>query len=93
MDLEALDVLEEKINRIMDWVERLRTENREMRLRIQELQAVAEDKERMLLNLKTEIDKSKNAQGEIETYRKNQDRIRNKVENLLEKLKDFEDIS
>jgi hypothetical protein len=93
MDLEALDVLEEKINRIMDWVDRLRTENREMRLRIQELQAVAEDKERMLLNLKTEIDKSKNTQGEIETYRKNQDRIRTKVENLLEKLKDFEDIS
>jgi hypothetical protein len=28
----------------------------------------------------------------VETYRKNQDRIRSKVETLLEKLKDFEDI-
>jgi chromosome segregation ATPase len=92
MDLQFFDVLEEKINRMVNLLDRMRTENRELRLRVQELQAAVEDKERTILNLKTEVDKSKTVQGEIDSYRKNQDRIRLKVENLLEKLKEFEEL-
>jgi DNA repair exonuclease SbcCD ATPase subunit len=90
MDLQYFDVLEEKINKIVLQTDNLKTENRELRMRIQELQAVLEEKERVIYALKAEVDKSRNVQGEIETYKKNQDRIRVKVETLLEKLKEFE---
>jgi len=93
MEFQFLDVLEEKINRIVSRIEALKGENRELRMRIQELQAVLEEKERIVYTLKSEVDKTRGVQGEIDTYRKNQDRIRSKVETLLEKLKDFEDIS
>ena len=92
MDLQFFDVLEEKINRIVNQVETLKVENRELRMRIQELQAVLEEKERIIYTLKSEVDKSHGVQNEVENYKKNQDRIRSKVETLLEKLKEFEDI-
>jgi uncharacterized coiled-coil DUF342 family protein len=92
MELQFFDVLEEKINRIVGRFETLKGENRELRMRIQELQAVVEEKERIVYALKSEVDKSRGVQSEIENYRKNQDRIRSKVETLLEKLKEFEDI-
>jgi uncharacterized coiled-coil DUF342 family protein len=92
MDLQFFDVLEEKINRIVNQVESLKVENRELRMRIQELQAVLEEKERIIYTLKSEADKSRAVQNEVENYKKNQDRIRSKVETLLEKLKEFEDI-
>lgn len=90
MDLQYFDALEEKIIKMLGQVENLKTDNRELRMRIQELQAVLEEKERIIFTLKTEVDKSRNIQNEIETYKKNQDRIRTKVETLLEKLKEFE---
>lgn len=92
MELQILDALEEKINRVVQLVENLKTENRELRMRIQELQAVLDERERSLYALRAEIEKSKTVQYEIEMYKKNQDQIRTKVENLLEKLKAFEDI-
>ena len=92
MELQFFDVLEEKINRIVKQVDSLKTENRELRMRIQELQSVLEEKERIIYSLKSEVDKSRGVQNEVETYKKNQDRIRTKVETLLEKLKEFEDI-
>ncbi len=93
MDIQFFDVLEEKINRIVGRIETLKGENRELRMRIQELQAVLEEKERIVYTLKTEVDKTRDVKNEIDNYRKNQDRIRSKVETLLDKLKDFEDIS
>ena len=93
MDIQFFDVLEEKINRIVSRIESLKGENRELRMRIQELQAVLEEKERIVYTLKTEVDKTRDVKNEIDNYRKNQDRIRSKVETLLDKLKDFEDIS
>jgi DNA repair exonuclease SbcCD ATPase subunit len=92
MDLQFFDMLEEKVNRMVQQVGQLKTDNRELRMRIQELQAVLEEKERAVYTLRTELDQSKVIQGEIENYRKSQDRIRSKVETLLEKLKDFENI-
>lgn len=92
MDLQYFDVLEEKLNKIVVQMDNLKTENRELRMRIQEFQAVIEEKERVIYALKTEVDKSRNVQSEIETYKKNQDRIRAKVETLLEKLKEFETV-
>ncbi len=92
MEIQFFDVLEEKISRIVGRIETLKGENRELRMRIQELQAVLEEKERIVYALKSEVDKSRGVQTEIENYRKNQDRIRSKVETLLEKLKEFEDI-
>jgi DNA repair exonuclease SbcCD ATPase subunit len=92
MEIQFFDVLEEKVNRIVGRIETLKGENRELRMRIQELQAVLEEKERIVYALKSEVEKSRGVQSEIENYRKNQDRIRSKVETLLEKLKEFEDI-
>jgi DNA repair exonuclease SbcCD ATPase subunit len=92
MDLQFFDMLEEKVSRMVQQLGQVKGENRELRMRIQELQAVLEEKERAVYTLKTELDQSRSVQMEIENYRKSQDRIRSKVETLLEKLKDFENI-
>ncbi|MBN2201778.1 cell division protein ZapB [bacterium] len=92
MDLQFFDMLEEKVNRMVQQLSQLKTENRELRMRNQELQAVLEEKERAVYTLRTELDQTRAVQGEIDNYRKSQDRIRSKVETLLEKLKDFENI-
>jgi chromosome segregation ATPase len=91
MDLQALDALEAKVVRLVQQLDHLKGENRELRLRVQELQAVLEDKERVLYGLKVEAERAREAQSELEHHRKNQDRIRSKVETLLQKLKEFED--
>jgi DNA repair exonuclease SbcCD ATPase subunit len=92
MDLQFFDTLEQKVTRMIQQLGQLKGENRELRMRIQELQAVLEEKERAVYTLKTQLDQSRSVQGEIENYRKSQDRIRSKVETLLEKLKDFDNI-
>lgn len=92
MDLQFFDMLEQKVTRMIQQLGQLKGENRELRMRIQELQAVLEEKERAVYTLKTQLDQSRSVQGELENYRKSQDRIRSKVETLLEKLKDFENI-
>ena len=91
MENLSFEVLEEKINKIIDMLERIKKENQELRQNSKELKQLLDEKEQMIQTLKTESETNIDAHNEIENYRKNQDRIRDKVEALLSKLKEFED--
>lgn len=92
MENQTFDVLEEKITKILKMLDRLRNENQELKHKNQGLQALVEEKEENIQRLKTESESYRDAKNEVETYREKQNRIRAKVETLLKKLKEFEDI-
>ncbi len=92
MDDQNFEVLEEKIDQVLSMLSRLKTENRELQQKNTELQSVVDEKEKTIQTLKSEYEHYHEMQTEIETYREKQDRIRSKVETLLQKLKEFEDI-
>ena len=91
MENLSFEVLEEKINKIIDMLERIKKENQELRQKSRELKQLLDEKEQIIQTLKTESERTIDTHIEIENYRKNQDRIREKVEALLSKLKEFED--
>ena len=93
MDSQAFEVLEEKINHVLSLLNRLKRDNEELRQQNQELQSIVDEKEKNIQSLKMEAKSYNNIQTEVETYRETQDLIRTKVETLLQKLKEFEDIT
>ena len=92
MEDQTFEVLEEKINKILTIVDQLKKENQELRQKNQELRTLIEEKEETIQSHKSESENYSGMKSEIEIYRENQDRIRSKVEALLQKLKEFEDI-
>jgi len=92
MEDQNFEVLEEKINQVLSMLNRLKTENKELRQKNMELQANVDEKEKTIQTLKSESEHYLGMKTEIETYREKQDRIRTKIEALLQKLKEFEDI-
>lgn len=91
MENLSFEVLEEKINKIIDMLERIKKENQELRQKNKEFKQLLYEKEQIIQTLKTESESNIAVNNEIDNYRKNQDRIREKVEALLSKLKEFED--
>jgi len=91
MENLSFEVLEEKINKIIDMLERIKKENQELRQKNKEFKQLLYEKEQIIQTLKTESESNISVNNEIDNYRKNQDRIREKVEALLSKLKEFED--
>ncbi len=92
MENQILEALEEKINRVLSLVDKLKTENLELKQRNHQLQILIDEKERTIQTLRQESVQYRDAQNEIESYKEKQDRIKSKVEALLQKLKEFEDI-
>ncbi len=91
MDTQSLDVLEQKVNKIIYELNKCKKENLEMKHTINEFTLALNQKEKIIESLGEENERLKNVQSDINSYKENQDRIKNKVESLLEKLKEFED--
>lgn len=90
MENQMIDQLEQKVLQVLSVASQARAENQELRLQNQELMAKLEEKERMLLAVRNEVEQTQKARSEVETYKEKQERIRFKIENLIEKLKEFE---
>ena len=91
MEDMSFEILEEKINTILSKMDQLKVENHDLRQKNQELQAIIEEKEKKIALLKSESMNYSDMQNNIQSYKEKHDRIRSKVENLLQKLKEFED--
>ncbi|MBN2417393.1 cell division protein ZapB [bacterium] len=91
MDHQSLDALEEKITRMISKMNKLKVENQELRQENKTLQTALNEKEQTIQQLHNKAEEISRVQGDIETYKQNQDRIRSKVEVLLHKLKEFEE--
>lgn len=92
MEAQVFDILENKIDQALSMIAQLTEENTVLKKKVQELNQILEQKEEAILRLEEESNKAQNMKVELNTYHEKQDRIRNKVETLLDKLKEFEEI-
>ena len=90
MDNETFEILEKKIDQLIQVSLKLKKENQDLKVKNQELVSSVAEKERKIQQLVQQAEQSQSMQSEIAGYKDKQDRIRNKVENLLEKLQEFE---
>jgi hypothetical protein len=91
MENEIFDQLEQKIVQVLGVLSRLKSHNQELALKNHEMQAKLEEKERIILTLKEELEQRKKTQIDVDAYKEKQERIRFKIESLVEKLKEFDD--
>ncbi|MBN1780751.1 hypothetical protein JW948_06460 [bacterium] len=90
MDPHPFEILEKKIDQLLNLVNALKRENQELRQKNAEIKHILEEKENKFIGLENELEKYRNAQLEVAEYKDKQDRVKNKVEKLIEKLKEFE---
>ena len=90
MEIDSLELLEKRINELLSAFNSISEENRNLRVQAQNMDKELVEKERIIQELKTQLAKSTQVESEIEHYKSNQDTIRNKVESLIDKLKEFE---
>lgn len=93
MENQSFDILEEKINKILSLIEHLQKENILLKDENQKFQQNCEEKEEKIKLLNQELERHSNMKNEIEICKEKEDRIRSKVETLLSKLKEFENIT
>ena len=91
MEAQSFDILEEKVNRMIAVLNRLKVENQELLAQKQALATQLEERNQAYQALKNETDQLRHVKTDIDSYKENQDRIRSKVDSLLLKLKEFED--
>ncbi len=92
MDNQAIDILEQKLHKILAKLEELKGENKKLREKNQELQSVIQEKENTINSIRTDSERYSILQSDIESYKTKENTIRTKVESLLQKLKEFKDI-
>ena len=92
MEENNIDVLEEKINKIVAMINTLREENKKLKVYAEELQKSNMEKDEVIRKLNQERENIANIQNEIESYKSKHDRVRTKVDQLLLKLKEIDDI-
>jgi len=92
MDNQSFELLEKKIDQILSKLTDLKKENAGLKERNQELQSFLSDKESKLQELSKVTENSQSMQTEINDYKEKQDRIKVKVEGLLDKLQEFEQL-
>jgi len=90
MNNQSFDILEKKIDQLLIALKQLKKNNQELQQQNLELQTVIGEKDNQLLSLKNEVEKYHDAQMQMTEFQNKQDRVKDKVETLLEKLKEFE---
>ena len=92
MENITLEALEQKINTVLTLVQRLKEENNVLKQKNQELQSLITEKDKALEALKTDSETVTTMKTEIDSAKQRESRIRSKVEDLLNKLQEFEDV-
>ncbi len=90
MDIEQLDILEGKISQAVRIIEKVKLENQELARTNQELRSGAEDKERIIQQLREENEGLKQLQNNAAMDKDKEDLIKSKVEQMLSRLDDLE---
>lgn len=93
MDIEQLDVLENKINQAVKLIEHLMQENEQLKAEVKELHSESESKERIVLQLKEENKNLQLVQTDSILGREKEDKVRSKVEQMLAKLDELQYIT
>ena len=86
MEFQQLEVLEEKNEKLLELVNRLKNENRELRMQNAELLAKLEENERTIEALKEQYQGVAQHQEEVERLKAREQEVRQRIQELLEKL-------
>jgi len=92
MEYQAIQILENKIDQLLTQLNELKENNRQLKATNAELMNRLQEKERFIQSTKEDADRVQTMKQEINNYRENQDKIRLKVEGLIDKLKEFDAI-
>jgi FtsZ-binding cell division protein ZapB len=91
MDLEQLEVLETKISQAVQVIEQLKSKNKQLSDEIGQLRNEAESRETLLNKLMEENRRYQQEQEQASLGKEKEERIRNKVEEMLSKLDELEE--
>ncbi len=90
MELQQLDVLESKINQAIKLIDELKLEKQELLKTNQELRSDCESKEQLIQQLKEENQNFKQIHHESSLGKEKEDKIKNKVEEMLSRLDELQ---
>lgn len=88
MDLDQLDVLQEKINHAIKIIEQLKSENQRLVQENEELRSNSNSKELLVQQLREENNNLKQTQNNVSSEK--EEKIRSKVEEMLAKLDELQ---
>ncbi|MDZ7373637.1 MAG: hypothetical protein ONB23_06655 [candidate division KSB1 bacterium] len=86
MEQQPIDALEEKIARLIELVNRLKLENRELRMQNAELLAKLEEDERIIETLRQEQGNAAQHEQELQRLRARDEEVKQRIQELLRKL-------
>ncbi|MFQ5650165.1 MAG: hypothetical protein ACE5IY_09510 [bacterium] len=90
MDLQQLEILEEKVGQAVQFIERLKRENQALQKEIDELRSESQSNEQLIKQLKEENHNLKLVQNESSLGKEKEEQIKSKVEQMLSKLEELQ---
>lgn len=91
MDIEKFEILEQKVLKLISKINELEMQNKELKQKSKILITKIEEKDNMIKNLQETNKSSIELQNEIDYFKKNENKVKSKVESLLMKLKEFDE--
>lgn len=92
MEIQQLDILEERITRAIDLIGQLKSENEELKGRVIEIEGESQSKQRLIEQLKEENQGLRLLHNEASLGKEKQEKIRSKVEQMLSKLDELQEL-
>ena len=86
MDYQQIDILEDKINMAVELLARLKKENQDFKQRNADLQQKLEASEHAFEQMKADYDALLNNQEDVSLIKQREEKVREKVEGMLNKL-------
>ncbi|GBD93606.1 hypothetical protein BMS3Abin05_01190 [bacterium BMS3Abin05] len=90
MEFSNLEKLEQKLNAFLAWTDKLQRENVQLNEKTSELQILLQDRDQVIQHLEEEIVQLRETQYLTKEYEEKDERIRQKINEMLHKLDQLE---
>lgn len=90
MNLSNIELLEEKINQIVQHLKLLKDKNQELEQENLEMKSVLEDRDKLIESFESKIDQLKQQSQDSSNFQEVESKIKDKISGMLEKLDQFE---
>ncbi len=90
MNLSNIELLEEKINQIVQQLKLLKDKNQELEQDNLEMKSVLEDRDKLIESFESKIDQLKQQSQDSSNFQEVESKIKDKISGMLEKLDQFE---
>ena len=90
MNLSNIELLEEKINQIVQQLKLLKDKNQELEQENLKMKSVLEDRDKLIESFESKIDQLKQQAQDSSQFQEMENKIKDKISGMLEKLDQFE---